>query len=72
MPRVGKQSQFLGDLASSGQLEHDEVLEIKIVQGVLHVLMAPANEAQPPIPVKKAKKQSHGIDIEPGPPSYAT
>ncbi len=41
------------------------------VHGVSHVLMEPAKAAQPPIPVKKAKKQSHGIDIEPGPPSYA-
>lgn len=33
------------------------------------VLIEPAKAAQPPTPVRKAKKHSQGIDSEPGPPS---
>ena len=35
------------------------------------VLIDPAKAAQPPIPVMKAKRQSHGRLMEPGPPLNA-
>ncbi len=69
MQRVEKQSPFPDDSANSEQLRHDEMVFFSNVQGVSHVLMEPAKAAQPPTPVKKANKQSHGIDMDPGPPS---
>lgn len=48
-----------------------ELLATVMKQRVLHVLTAPAKEAQPPTPVRKAKRHSHGIGYEPEPLSYA-